>query len=76
MDERDSPTEIKTAELSTYGNFAKCHQAHFRVPHVGLGMRLSHTHAMPTSTIYGVTILDTSLSMVLIGSSDHPSFSL
>ena len=23
--------EIKTAELSTYGNFAKCHQAHFCV---------------------------------------------
>ena len=32
--------EIKTAELSTYGNFAKCHQALFRVPHEGLGMRL------------------------------------
>ena len=32
--------EIKTADLSTYGNFAKCHQAHFRVPHVGLGTRL------------------------------------
>ena len=32
--------EIKTVELSTYGNFAKCHQAHFRVPRVGLGMRL------------------------------------
>ena len=32
--------EIKTAELSTYGNLAKCHQAHFRVSRVGLGMRL------------------------------------
>ena len=32
--------EIKTAELSTYGNFAKCHQAHFRVSCVGLGTRL------------------------------------
>ena len=32
--------EIKTAELSTYGNFAKCHQAHFRVSRVGLGTRL------------------------------------
>ena len=30
--------KIKTADLSTYGNFAKCHQA--RVPCVGLGMRL------------------------------------
>ena len=29
--------EIKTAELSTYRNFAKCHQAHFRVSRVGLG---------------------------------------
>ena len=35
--------EIKTAELSTYGNFAKCHQALFRVPRVGLGTRL-HVH--------------------------------
>ena len=33
--------EIKTAELSTYGNFAKCHQAHFRVSRVGLGTRLA-----------------------------------
>ena len=33
--------EIKTAELSTYGNFAKCHQAHFRVSRVGLGTRLT-----------------------------------
>ena len=32
--------EIKTAELSTYGNFAKCHQALFRVPREGLGTRL------------------------------------
>ena len=32
--------KIKTAELSTYGNFAMCHQAHFRVPRVGLGTRL------------------------------------
>ena len=32
--------EIKTAELSTYRNFAKCHQAHFRISHVGLGTRL------------------------------------
>ena len=32
--------EIKTAQLSTYGNFAKCRQAHFRVPRVGLGTRL------------------------------------
>ena len=32
--------KIKTAELSTYGNFAKCHQAHFRVLHEGLGTRL------------------------------------
>ena len=32
--------EVKTAELSTYGNFAKCHQAHFRVSRVGLGTRL------------------------------------
>ena len=30
--------EIKNADLSTYRNFAKCHQAHshFRVPRVGL----------------------------------------
>ena len=32
--------EIKTAELSTYRNFAKCHQAHVRVSCVGLGTRL------------------------------------
>ena len=32
--------EIKTAELSTYGNFAMCHQALFRVPREGLGTRL------------------------------------
>ena len=32
--------EIKSAELSTYGNFAKCHQALFRVPREGLGTRL------------------------------------
>ena len=32
--------EIKTAELSTYGNFAKCHRALFRVPREGLGTRL------------------------------------
>ena len=32
--------EIKTAELNTCGNFAKCHQAHFRVLRVGLGTRL------------------------------------
>ena len=37
--------EIKTAELSTYRNFAKCHQAHFRVPRVGLGTRLEYTRA-------------------------------
>ena len=37
--------ETKTAELSTYGNFAKCHQAHFRVSHVGLGTRLTGPHA-------------------------------
>ena len=36
--------EIKTAELSTYGNFAECHQAHFRVSRVGLGTRLHRTH--------------------------------
>ena len=34
--------EIKTAELSTYGNFAKCHQAHFRVSRVGPGTRLTN----------------------------------
>ena len=27
-------------KLSAYGNFAKCHQAHFRVTRVGLGTRL------------------------------------
>ena len=27
-------------KLSAYGNFASCHQAHFRVTRVGLGMRL------------------------------------
>ena len=32
--------EIKTAELSTYVNFAKCRQTHFRVSRVGLGTRL------------------------------------
>ena len=36
--------EIKTAELSTYGNFAKCHQALFRVPHEGLGTRLREVY--------------------------------
>ena len=35
--------EIKTAELSTYGNFATCHQALFRVPREGLGTRLPGT---------------------------------
>ena len=35
--------KIKTAELSTYGNFAKCHQALFRVPREGLGTRLMYT---------------------------------
>ena len=34
--------EIKTAELSTYGNFTMCHQAHFRVSRVGLGTGLEH----------------------------------
>ena len=29
--------EIKTAELSTYGNFAKCHQAAFRSEGLGGG---------------------------------------
>ena len=33
--------EIQTADLSTYGNFAKCHQAHFHIPRVGLGTRLA-----------------------------------
>ena len=37
---RDLPTEIKTADLSTYRNFTNCHQAHFRVTCVGLGTRL------------------------------------
>ena len=36
--------EIKTAELSTYGNFAECPQAHFRVSRVGLGTRLIYRH--------------------------------
>ena len=36
--------EIKTAELSTYGNFAKCHQALFCVPREGLGTRLTQSH--------------------------------
>ena len=43
MDERIRLPEIKTAELTTYRNFAKCHQALFRVPCEGLGMRLSLT---------------------------------
>ena len=33
--------EIKTAELSTNGNFAMCHQALFRILREGLGTRLS-----------------------------------
>ena len=38
--------EIKTAELSTYGNFAMCHQALFRVLREGLGTRLKvHVHS-------------------------------
>ena len=32
--------EIKTVDLSTYGNFAECHQTLFRVLHMGLGTRL------------------------------------
>ena len=32
--------EIETADLSTYGNFAKCHQALFRISCVGLVTRL------------------------------------
>ena len=53
--------EIKTAELSTYGNFAKCHQAHFRVSHAGLGTRLvlqsAHFDAMQFSVaVYAVAI--------------------
>ena len=39
--------EVKTAELSTYGNFEKCHQAHFRVSRVGLGTRLVTYHMHP-----------------------------
>ena len=42
--------EIKTAELSTYGNFAKCHQAHFRISCVGLGMRLHYHHLLTHSS--------------------------
>ena len=38
--------EIKTADLSTYRNFAKCHQALFCVPRVGLGARLLK-HSIP-----------------------------
>ena len=39
--------EMKTAELSTYGNFAKCHQALFRVPCEGLATDcLRHTPKM------------------------------
>ena len=45
--------EIKTAELSTYGNFAKCHQALFRVPREGLGTRLSTRHP-PTVSLSDV----------------------
>ena len=33
-------SEIKTADVSTYENIAKCHQAHFCVLRVGLGTRL------------------------------------
>ena len=29
-------------ERSAYGKLAQCHQAHFRVPRVGRGMRLGH----------------------------------
>ena len=37
--------EIKTDDLITHGNFAKCHQAHFHVSRdVGLGARLTYWH--------------------------------
>ena len=42
--------EIKTAEVSTYGNFAKCHQALFRVPREGLGTRLYCSSLIPRSS--------------------------
>ena len=37
--------EIKTADLSTYRNFSKCHQALFHIPHVGLRTRLYRAKA-------------------------------
>ena len=42
--------KIKTASLSTYGNFAKCHQAHFRVPRVDLGTRLHKSSQSESAT--------------------------
>ena len=48
--------EIKTAEFSTYGNFAKCHQAHFRVSRVGLGTRLGRRGLRERVVIKVVTL--------------------
>ena len=49
--------EIKTAELNTYGNFAKCHQVHFRVSRVGLGTRLSDQCDSIVTTVTCVTVV-------------------
>jgi len=37
--------KTKTADLSTYRNSAKCHQALFRVPRMGLGVGTSQNHS-------------------------------
>ena len=46
--------EIKTAELSTYGNFAMCHQALFRIPREGLGTRLSLAMVLRAGIVPGI----------------------
>ena len=51
--------KIKTAELSTYGNFAKCHQAHFRVSRVGLGTRLTSGMVIMSKILPGIDAMAT-----------------
>ena len=58
--------EIKTAELSTYGNFAKCHQALFRVPREGLGTRLLYRYVQGKSRITSYLRSSTVLATYLL----------
>ena len=56
--------EIKTAKLSTYGNFAKCHQVHFCVSRVGLGMRLVLWHV--SITLFGSSGISNAIKLPAI----------